>query len=71
MRVPGSVGACMRVCACSLAYSACNLYAPYCDIIYGSSGFITFFDIMSLVVRFKKKIIEHKIRVLILSANFV
>ena len=26
---------CMRMRACSLAYPACNSYAPYCDAICG------------------------------------
>ena len=31
--VSGRVGMCVRVC--SLAYPACNAYAPYCDVICG------------------------------------
>jgi hypothetical protein len=33
----------MHVRACSVAYPACNAYAPYCDVICGPSGFTTFF----------------------------
>ena len=45
--VPGRVGVCMSVHACSLAYPACNAYAPYCDVICGPSSPTTFFDIIS------------------------
>ena len=38
MWVPGRVSVCMRVRARSLANSARNVYAPYCDIICGPSG---------------------------------
>jgi hypothetical protein len=31
--VPGRVGVCMRVGACSLAFPASNAYAPYCDVL--------------------------------------
>jgi hypothetical protein len=37
----------MHVRECSLAYPACNMYAPYCDIICGPSGSTIFFDITS------------------------
>jgi hypothetical protein len=36
VRVPGCVNVCLRVRACSLAYSACNSYAPCCDVISDS-----------------------------------
>ena len=32
-----------RVSACSLAYPACNSYAPYCNVICGPSGSHTIF----------------------------
>ena len=35
VRVSGSVGMCMRIGACSLAYPACNVYAPYSDVTCG------------------------------------
>jgi hypothetical protein len=40
---------CLRACvrACTLAYPACNSYAPYCDVICGPSGSTIFFDIVS------------------------
>ena len=41
------VGVCMQVHACSLAHTACNWYAPYCDVICGFSGSTIFFDISS------------------------
>jgi hypothetical protein len=31
----------------SLAYSTCNAYAPYCDVIFGLSGSTIPFDIIS------------------------
>jgi hypothetical protein len=45
--IPGHVGICMSVRACSLAFPASNTYAPYCDIICGASVSATFFDIIS------------------------
>ena len=47
VRVPGRVGMCMRVRACSLACSTCNSHAPYCDVICSLSGSTIFFDIIS------------------------
>jgi hypothetical protein len=41
--VSGRVGMSMRVCAFSLAYSACNAYVSYCDVICGPSGSTKFF----------------------------
>ena len=37
----------VQVRACSLAYPACNAYAPHCDVICGPSGATKFADIMS------------------------
>jgi hypothetical protein len=53
--------ACTCVRACSLAYPARNLYAPYCDVICGLSGSTTFFDIISETHYFRKKSTEHKL----------
>jgi hypothetical protein len=47
VRVPWGVGVCMRVPACSVAYSACNSYAQYCDVICDQSGSTIFFRIIS------------------------
>ena len=41
------VNVCMREGTCSLAYPACNAYAPYCDVICGPSGSTMFFVIIS------------------------
>ena len=43
----GCPSAWMRVRACSLAYPACNAYAPRCDVICGPSSSTIFFDIIS------------------------
>ena len=45
--VTGQVCVCLRISACSLANPACNAYAPYCDVICGSSEPTTFFAIIS------------------------
>jgi hypothetical protein len=55
--VPGRLGVCMRVHACSLAYPACNAYAPYCDAICGLSGSTRIVNIISQV---KKKLLNIK-----------
>jgi hypothetical protein len=46
--------------ACSLAYRACNMYEPHCDIICGPSGSTTFLDIISQMAQFLRKSIEGK-----------
>ena len=43
-----------RVRTCSLAYPTFNAYAPYCDVICGSSGSTIFFDIISITARYSK-----------------
>ena len=63
--LPGSVGVCMLVSACSLAYPAYNAYAPYCEVIFDPSFSTIFSDIISQTEKFSEKIIEHKICVLI------
>ena len=55
VRTPGRVDVCIRVRACSLAYPACNLYAPYCDVICGRSGCSIFFDIILEKAQFSGK----------------
>ena len=45
--------------ACSLAYPARKEHAPYC-IICDLPGTTTFFDIISQMTRFSKKVIEYK-----------
>jgi hypothetical protein len=62
--VPGFVGFCMGVGACSLASAACNVNAPCCDVLahQGPPYFST---------RFWEKVNGHKMFVLIFSTNFV
>ena len=40
--VPGRVGVCLHIHACSLANPACKACAPYCDVICGPSVSTTF-----------------------------
>jgi hypothetical protein len=47
MRIRACAQAHGRAYACSLAYPACNSYAPYCDVTCGSSGSTMFFAIIS------------------------
>ena len=55
MRVHRSVGVCVRLRACSLAYPACNAYAPSYDVIYGSYSSTKCFDIISYTAPFSEK----------------
>jgi hypothetical protein len=66
--VPEPVDVCLRVLACSLAYPACDSYAPYCDVICGPSGSTT---LSHKWHDFRKNIIEHKMCVLVFSTRFV
>ena len=52
--VSGLLCVSMGVRAFSLAYPACNAYAPYC-VICGFFGFTIFFDIISYTVLFSEK----------------
>ena len=45
--VPGRLGVCMRVRACSLAFPSFNTHAPCCDVMCVSSGSTIFFNIIS------------------------
>ena len=54
-----------RVHACSLAYPACNAYAPYCDVCCGPSGFTTY------SARFSEKVTEYNKCVLIYLKSFL
>ena len=62
---------CMLARACSLAYPACNAYAPYCVVICDLSGFTKFFNIILQTARFSENVIEYKIHILNLSTSFV
>ena len=53
------VGARVRVVACNLAYPECNAYTPYCDVICGSSGSISYFGIINDMI-FAKKALNMK-----------
>ena len=66
VRVPGRLGMCMPVRGCSLTYRACTLYAPYCDVICDPTGSTTSSTLSYKRTTSEKKIIEHKMCVLIL-----
>jgi hypothetical protein len=63
-------GECLR--ACSLTNLACNA-PPYCDVIYDPSVSYHIFRhyLLNGAIFKKKKVIEHKMRVLIFSTSFV
>jgi hypothetical protein len=72
MWVPGCVGVCIRIRARSLANPARNAYAPYCDVICGPLGLHYIFrHYLTNGAIFGKKVIEHKMRVLICSITFL
>ena len=57
-------------CVCSLRYPACKAHAPHYIVICSLSGSTVFFHIISQTVRLKK-IIEHKMCVLVFSTTFL
>ena len=62
--------------ACAWAYvldnPACNAHAPYCEVICSPSGSPPTFSMLSHKrCDFRRKVIKHKICVLIFSTNFV
>lgn len=60
------------MCVCSLNYVACCTLAHYCIVIWVLSSRTAFSHIISQRVLFsEKKIIEHKMRVLLFSPNFI
>jgi hypothetical protein len=58
--VPGRLGFYMCVRACTLAYSAFNAHAPYCDVICGVCGSIIFLDILINSTIFGKALLGMK-----------
>ena len=60
----------MRVRVCSLAYPACNVYAPYCDVICGPLSLHHIFRhyLINSTIFGKKKSVNIKC-VLIFSTN--
>jgi hypothetical protein len=58
--VRGGARACGRVYACSLAYLACDMYAPYCDVICGPSGYHIFRHYLINGANFRNKLVNIK-----------
>jgi len=56
------------VCVCSLRYAACNVHAPYCHLSHILPYFSTLYHKR---LDFWKKLIEHKMCVLIFSTSSV
>jgi hypothetical protein len=75
MWTPGRVGVCIRIRVFSLANPAHNAYAPYCDVICGTSIFTVFFRHYltndAIFEKKKKKVTEWKIRVSIFTTTFI
>jgi hypothetical protein len=63
--MPGRVGVCTCLRACSLAYPACNAHAPYCHL--WPLALPSFLHYLINGKIFEKKFTEHKICVLIFS----
>ena len=61
---------CARECACSLAYSPCNSYAPYCNVICGLWLQHIFRHYLINGTIFGKKVVEYKVCVLIFYTTF-
>jgi len=59
----------LSVCICSLRYPAYNAHAPYYRL--WSATFFSIFPLYLIKDTIKKKVIEHKICVLICSTTFV
>jgi hypothetical protein len=66
-----SVGMCMRVRVYSLAYPACNAYAPYCDVTCDLGLHQIFQRYLINSASFGKKVIQYKMYVSIFSTTFV
>jgi hypothetical protein len=71
VRVPGSLGMFMRVRACSLAYPACNAYAPYCDVICGPSRANIFSTLSHKWREFSEKVSEQKMCFFSFTTHFL
>jgi hypothetical protein len=61
----------LRVCVCCLSYAACKAHAPYYIVICECPALQYFFTLSHKGHNFRKEIIEHKMRALIFSTNFV
>jgi hypothetical protein len=54
-----------------LSFPACKAHASYYSVICGQSGSTIFFDIISYKARYPRKVIKHKMCLLIFSTTFV
>jgi len=60
-----------QVCVCSLSYPTCNMHVPFLHCHLGPVRLYHNFLHCLVWHKFKKKVIEHKMCVLIISATFV
>jgi hypothetical protein len=69
--VAGRVGVCMRIRACSLANTACKVYAPFVTSCVVSRSLPNVSTLSHKRWDFRKTVTEHEMCVLIFSTTFV